>query len=303
MQRREIKRGARDARDRARHRGRHHRTASTDDPLEEVGQYLNAMEIPNPIHIDLDQYARDTAHIAVGLGERLRQLAIQLEDHRGVRAWSVLEPIYAAALEANPQNPHTWSSWALAYWHTNPDTSDTFEKSVGAGRRAVALDPDEGHTHGILGMLLYKAHRLDEARVILLRAIELGHSGWPHLWLAHVLHDQECWSEAADAYSRIPAQDLPPHSAWRVQLARQQRAACLLRAGLRQEALAVYSEVLSRFQRALDAELDSNSSPVLGAGAPEYLFADIESLPELAEGASELRARLEQHPDPLLQMD
>lgn len=59
----------------------------------------------------------------------------------------------------------------------------------------------------------------------------------------------------------------------------------------------MYSEVLTRFERALDAGLDSSSSPVLALGLPEYLFGDLEALPELRERATKLRARLDVHPD------
>ena len=301
MQRRDIERGARDARDRARHRGRHRRAPVAEEPLAQLRDYLAQMEIPEPTLVDLDHYARATVFIDLGLGERFRQLAVELECRRDVHVWRVLEPVYDAALAADPRNPHTWSSWAVARWHTDRDSPHTLDACIAAGRRAVSLGPDDGSTYGVLGMLLYQANDLDDARRVLERGIELGGaSGWDHLWLAHTLHDLERWTEAADAYAHIPRADFASHGSWRIQLARQQRACCLLRAGRREAALAAYSEVLVRFERALDAGLDGLSSPVLAMGPPEHLFSDIESLPELADRASRLRTRLDQYADPCL---
>jgi len=214
-----------------------------------------------------------------------------------VQGWSVLEPIYDAALAADPELADTWSSRALAYWRTHPDSARAFATCLPMARRSTSLNPTDGHNHSILGMLLYQARELEDAEHILRRAIALGRRGWPHVWLAHTLHDQRHWAEAADAYDHIPAEALPPTAAWRVQLARQQRASCQLRAGQKAEAIATYAEVLTRYERALDAGLPAHASPVLAAGPPEYLFDDVGSLPELQGRVAALRARLEHHPD------
>jgi tetratricopeptide (TPR) repeat protein len=292
MQRRDLQRGATEARDRARHRGRRSRTAGASDPLERLGDHLDQMVIPRPTAVDLDRFARETSHLDVSLGERLRQLAIHLEYSRGVHAWSVLAPVYAASLRADPDNADAWSSAAIARWHNDADTQTVAEACVASCRRAVALAPADGHPHGVLGMLLYQAGHLDEAITVLQHAIGLGRVGWPHLWLAHALHDLERWPEAAAAYAEIPAAALPPQASWRLQLAREQRAACLYRAGQREAASRLYGEVLTRFERALDAGLDALASPVLATGAPSYLMADLAAFPELRARCVAVVARL-----------
>ncbi|MCA9570559.1 MAG: hypothetical protein KC656_22110 [Myxococcales bacterium] len=233
------------------------------------------------------------ARAPAGCAWRLRQLAIHLERTLDVREWPVLERVYRAALEADPDHARTWISWALARYDTDTHTPEVLEACVRAGRRAVALAPDDGHLLGIHGQILYEADHTEEAEATLRQAIALGHGGWPHLWLAHLLHDQHRWAEAAAAYAAIPAANLPEPARWRIQLAREQRAATLLRAGRRDEAVAAYAEVLDRYTRALDAGLDEISSPVLAAGPPEHLLRDGPRLPELAERTEALRVRLE----------
>jgi tetratricopeptide (TPR) repeat protein len=290
MQRRELARGARDARDRGRHRGRHQEAGAVSTPLAAMGDYLAEQVKSHAVH--LDTFARETAHIELGLGERLRQLAVYLECTLGIRAWSVLRPVYEAALKADPKNADTWSSQAIARKAVDADTPEVLRACLGSSRQAVALAPDDGHLLGHLGMLLYECGELAEAEVVLRKSIELGHGGWPHLWLAHALHDQERWLEASEAYAGIPAGRLPGWAAWRVQLARQQRASCLLRAGQRAEALATYTEVLDRYERALNLGMDADSSPVLMCGAPEYLEQDLPKLPEIRGRTLDLLARI-----------
>jgi tetratricopeptide (TPR) repeat protein len=243
--------------------------------------------------VNVVSFARDTSHIDLNLGERLRQLAIHLECSIGVREWRVLGPIYAASLEADPRNADAWSSQAIARKHTGEDSPEALRECVASSRHAVALAPDDGHLWGHLGMSLYESDELEEAEVALRRSIELGHAGWPHLWLAHTLHDGKRWGEAAEAYASIPAGRLPSWAAWRIQLARQQRAACLLRTGRRPEAVALYAEVLERYERALAADMEWDASPVLQCGAPEYLREDLAALPELQERAKELLGQLD----------
>lgn len=298
MQRRDLKRGALDARDRARHRGRARTTDGHAEPLAELADHLLASDQGDPRTIDLVAWARETSHIGVALGERYRQLAIHLECAVGSRDWTALDRIYRAAFDADPDDADIWSSWALARFATQGAAA--LDPCVEASRRSVALDPDNGHLHGIHGMLLYEAGALDEAAEILQRAMSLGHHGWPELHLAHTLHDQERWEEAADAYARIDASRLPPRAQWRVHLAHQQRAHCLWMAGLRERALEAYADVLQRYERALDAGLDAASSPVLAAGPPEQLLDDLHGFPELAERTRALCERLSHHDDPSL---
>ncbi|MEO0601303.1 MAG: hypothetical protein AAF211_07695 [Myxococcota bacterium] len=206
----------------------------------------------------------------------------------------MLERVYDAALEADPDNSDTWASFALARANTDANTAAVRAACVAPARRAVALRPDDGHHHGLLGMLLHAAGQLTEAKVVLERSIALGHRGWSHLHLAHALHDLQRFDEAAAAYGNVPIGALPGWAAWRIPLLREQRAACLHRAGRRTEALAAYTEVLERFERALDAGLDARSSPVLSLGRPNYLLDDLEDFPELRARAESVVKRLDE---------
>lgn len=300
MQRRDLKRGSQDARDRARHRHRRRATDSDEDPHQALSTYLQ--KASRETLRDHRQVARDTSTIALSLGERYRQLAIALELHHDVRDWPTLSPIYDAALRADPKLAATWSSWALAHLATLPETVEVLAAAEVAARRAVELAPTQGHAHTVLGYVLYQSGGLEEAIPTLERALALGETGWAHLWLAHTLHDLRAWSAAADAYARIPADAFPRHATWRVQLARQQQAACLLRAGRNRDACSVYDKVLRRFERALDAALDSTNSPVLALGPPTLLLEDAPRLPGLATRIAHLRHRLQAHPDPLLHL-
>jgi tetratricopeptide (TPR) repeat protein len=260
-----------------------------------VHDLLDGTPFGDPDTLDLDQYARDTAHIALSLGERYRQLAIHLECTLDVGRWPPLKRAYDAAVAADPTDPHVWTSRAIARSNTTFLDAEGTREVVGWGRRAVAFAPDDGYLNSVLGQFLYHAGLLDEAEPVLRHALALGRKGWTHLWLAHTLHDLKRWAEAAAAYQALPAAAMP--AAWRVQLARQQRAQCLQRAGRREDALVLYTEVLERYERALDAGLDAISSPVLDCGYPSYLLDDLGFFPELVERTTQLCIRLNAHSD------
>lgn len=212
--------------------------------------------------LDLTKYVRDTSHIELSATERLRQLAITLEDDLSSgpqpRGWLALERIYAAGRALDAGDPDIEVSRAIsaeraaACLHDQPDTR---QRIILVGReaanQAIALRPDDAVAHYALGMLHYSFTdgSIEYALSCFDRSSALDSNfGWARLYRAHCLHDLGLWSEAAQAYSAVDPSFLVGPKAWRYDLLREQRAWCLLQAGDRERALTEFRAILARYE-------------------------------------------------------
>ncbi|MEZ4447154.1 MAG: tetratricopeptide repeat protein [Polyangiaceae bacterium] len=120
-------------------------------------------------------------------------------------------------------------------------------------------------------------HLFDEA---LARAPD---HAWARLYRAHCLYDLERWTEAADAYAAVPKGAFDGPRSWRMHLLVEQRALCLLRGGRREEALALFSKILGRYE----------AQPHLARwGDLRYADQAVDDLPELKEPLARAREAL-----------
>jgi tetratricopeptide (TPR) repeat protein len=235
--------------------------------------------------LDLDGFLKESAELEFPAGERLRLLAVFVDEnlHIGfdapVRLWKAFERVYQRAAKYAPADPwiqHSRSVTAEEICGGLERESDEFHAiwrdALHAARHAVTLRDDEPEVHYQLGYVLYMGpSRLvhnpsmcDEATTALDRALVLDPThGWANLYRAHILHDLERWGEAADAYAQVNAAAFAGHQIWRYELLREQRAYCLLRADQRDEALTAFIDVIERRERAFDRGDDSYLSPVL----------------------------------------
>jgi tetratricopeptide (TPR) repeat protein len=212
--------------------------------------------------LDLTRYVRDTAHIELSASERLRQLAIALEDELSFapqpRGWLALDRIYAAGRALDLDDADIEISRAISAESCAAclyDQQDARQRIILAGReaadRAIALRPEDALAHHALGMLHYSSAGgdIEHALSCFERAVALDSKlGWARLYRAHCLHDLGRWSEAAQAYSAVDPSFLVGPKAWRYDLLREQRAWCLLQAGERESALAELLALLLRYE-------------------------------------------------------
>jgi tetratricopeptide (TPR) repeat protein len=260
----------------------------------------------------LSAFLEETRDIEAPPAQRLRWLAIALENGRLERGWDGLRAIYRAAAEADPDDfriLHSWglsaSNWASSHVAT-PDLdqrkaiADEAERVLHA---ALELSPRDSRVAHALGLLFYNrpssAEDPDEyqSRAIdwFSRAIEWDPgNAMAQLYLAHCFHDRKDWPRAILEYEKVDlerlARDWP---AWRAVKCREQLAHCYAYAGHTGEAI-----------RRFDAFLD-NATRWGGEEAEKHLI-NVDELvdavthplddPELLRRTRELVQRLVQNP-------
>jgi tetratricopeptide (TPR) repeat protein len=244
--------------------------------------------------LDLRAYLSETARFEIDAGERLRLLAVHL-DEQGLVWWEVFSRIYEAAKRLSPRDPIVLQSEAITALNLalGLDCGDAVWKRLvavakRASVRAVELDENDADLHYTYGSALYTDDDTEGALESFDTA--LAHAPehpWARLYRAHCLHDLERWSEAADAYARVDHAVFVGPRAWRMELLREQRAYCLLQAGQREEGLALVQEVVRRREQALARGENWYTAPALQE--PPLLLAEAARLGWLPD---ELRARL-----------
>ena len=232
--------------------------------------------------IDVDDpegFLAATSDIGIGPGERLRRLATFLDDENAVEAepdfarWSVFARLYDAAERHAPHPGRVLESRAITALQCFERTAEhdqdralLWTEAHEASTRATECAPRSADAAYVRGATLYanSRDRLDEALTWFDRALELDEThAWARLYRAHALHDLQRWVDAAEAYADADEPMLGGPPPWRLELLREQRAYCLLRAGRIDESRIAFEDVLSRRERALDRGEQPMDSHVL----------------------------------------
>lgn len=252
--------------------------------------------------LDLRGYLSETSCFELDAGERLRVLAIYLDEQVGFMAggelarWQVFSRIYELAKRLSPHDPIILQSETITALELAggldrgaPARERLVAIAKRASARAVELDESDGRLHYTHGSALYANHETEAALAAFDAAlVRAPDHAWARLYRAHCLHDLERWSEAADAYARVDHAAFVGHQTWRMELLREQRAFCLMQAGRREEGLALVEDVVRRREQALARGQDRDSTPVLFE--PPWLLAQLARRGCLPD---ELRARFE----------
>jgi tetratricopeptide (TPR) repeat protein len=241
-----------------------------------LGQDQRAEQLSS---LDLRAYVRESASFELAPAERLRLLAVYLDENGLVRSgrpladWQVFSRIYAEAERLGPQ--HSWVFHAKAL--TAVELAGTCQREDAARSRLLAiatrsihaaleLDPSDADNHYTHGYVLYCTEAVEASEALhafeAALALDPKHA-WAQLYRAHCLQDLERWADAVEAYARVDAAGFVGHGAWRMELLREQRAYCLLRAGDLEGAQAAFEEVLHRRERAIERGEDPIESPAL----------------------------------------
>jgi tetratricopeptide (TPR) repeat protein len=255
--------------------------------------------------LDLDAFVELSSGFGGVAGERLRLLAIYLEEDEGcgwsdaATNWPMLRRIYDAARRASPRDLTILKSTAItalrfvqAGGRTGKAEKVAWRDALEAIDEALQLDATDAEAWRLLGDVNYWGHDalLTEALTAYERALTLEpHDGWAQLYRAHALHDLARWDEAASAYAQVEPSSFTAEVAWRLVLAKEQRATCLLRAGRRDEALVEFEAAISAREEALD---HPESEEAFGLHEPPQLIVEaVDALPEIAARVRRLLRR------------
>jgi len=203
-------------------------------------------------------YLQESASFSMPPGDRLRFLAIYIEEQitglDGYETWLTSDRLYKEAIRIDPKHgPHhmsrALSALHLAHFCSNhSDSQKLLAIAMESSTIATELEPSS-HSFCIAGEVHYEvdAHQSME---FYRQALEIDPTDpWSCLYWAHNLHDLERWTEAAQAYGEVPKNKFTKHAAWRMDLLRQQRAACLLMSGERAEARLEFETILDQYER------------------------------------------------------
>ncbi|MFK8001907.1 MAG: tetratricopeptide repeat protein [Polyangiales bacterium] len=261
MARSAVRSGKFDARDRAtkRRRDKSHRPAAQPAPNDQLLDWLKERHAPQLRAMSLDAYLTATGHIELSPGERLRQLAIEIEQEMAANSsWGELKRIYDLALRFDPEYARLHTSMGIscgvfaehAEWDKKTALQERLTKEAeGYFRHARELDAKDAHVRHAHGYLLMCAGRQDEALALFDEAIALDPThGWAHLYRAHCLHDLKRWPEAVAAYEAVPREAFKGPVSWRMDLLVQQQAFCSLRAGDTTAARQGFETILTRYE-------------------------------------------------------
>lgn len=220
----------------------------------------------------LERFLSTTSAIELPAEERLRQLAISLENEMFETGWAGLRNIYQAASRLNPRNPWVYHSWGIAAitwfedWRT-PEMSERLEIASEAEtsfRKALELAPQRGEIAYSLGLLYYhhpahesdRIHYLEKALTSFRQAL-----GWntdsvmAQLYVAHCSYDwarfldAEAWEIAIRAYERVDQEKLFLECpAWRTFKYWEQLAACYAWNGQEEQAVHLFNQLLGEIE-------------------------------------------------------
>jgi len=252
--------------------------------------------------LDLGAYLRDSSSVALEPAQRLRRLAVYLDEAHCVQGpsaaarWEVFKRIYERAGVLSNGSPSVLDSAAITALglvsSALPDDGSRariWKVALTSARTACEADSGGPDPWVTLGMVLYEGEpsHLGDALAAFDRALGIDSDlPWARLYRAHCLHDLQRWKEAASAYALVRSHDFPSDVAWRAALAKEQRALCLMKSGAREEAASMFIEVLDAREAAIARGEDSLSSA--------WLFVPPYALVEAAEGVlrPELQARV-----------
>lgn len=293
----DVRRGVIDQRDRATKRRRDQSGEEPDQPddLDLLNGWLEEFVCAEAPERTIDrlkrlpfrEYLQLSARFDVSPPERLRWLAIAIEDAGlglGAEAWLAADRFHREAIRLAPDDSVVHASRALTALHmirggsTQAKEDERLQMACAESMLATRLEPC-GHTFSVAAECHYAAG--DSASSLELCDQAIVHDPdrvWPRIYRAYCLHDLERWEEAALAYAEVPLDQLVGHAAWRGELLVAQRADCLRRAGLADQARAEYERVLTRWEQ----------QPALTT--PRYLEGVSEQWPDLAARIDAIRA-------------
>ena len=217
--------------------------------------------------LDLRAFVQSCPHEGLGPGARLRRLAVYL-DERGntwretpLQEWEIFARIYDEAERFEPESPDIFHARALTamrlgWWRKQGERGRArlLQEARAAASRGLALADRDAELHFLLGYIAYMEYPSAtlEALDSCARALELRpEHGLARLYRAHCLHDLERWLKAAEAYAGLEAPQVERPQRWRVELAREQRAFCLWRAGESRRARELFEARLDCRERAV----------------------------------------------------
>lgn len=218
-----------------------------------------------PIDVTADfiaAFLEVTKNIQLPKEERLRQLAIAIEDKKIIDGWKGLLKIYESALAENPTDVDIYYSIGVSalVWCEDWNEPDLKKRKTATadGKAAVTeglkIDPQDGDLYYVMGSLFYndsfegEVERVEKNEIAyqwFCRAVENDAAEIAKLYRAHCLHDLRRWDDAIVAYESVNQKLIAEQlHLWRVYKLKEQIASCYAKAGQLEKALTLFHKFI-----------------------------------------------------------
>lgn len=246
----------------------------TTDEDTAIAKWLKE-NIPNNIEttasLNLTSFLRETGNIDIAPPEKLRKLAIYLQEnfqYNGLRGWLVVERVYQLALKLDPED--TWLHHSRAVtasifaeqieivcndrqtWKNSRTRQRMMKVAYKSGYKALSLTNNDVDILYLMGDLHYFDPDFSQEKALhyyeKALAVDPNH-GWAQLYRAHCLHDLEKWLEAARAYEQINPAFFTGSRSWRYEYLLEQKAYCYFKANHIAQAQIEFEALLHRWEK------------------------------------------------------
>jgi len=245
---------------------------ATDDALEQQeGRAIFASLFPDgtiSLPINVDEFAAETAKCGDDVGERLRWLAIWLEEEF-LTSWSVLHEVYEAAFTRTSRQERILHSWAIAAIHyadistTDSERGELLDEARSVLDRALCLEPNNADACYAMGLALYGDDRqeIGQAESWFRKALASNPAHTPaRLYIGYCLKDRHHWQEALEHFRKIDETQLReafhPSQTWRWVMLKEQMTYCAFKSGRSDDARAAFCEFLDAFEKRSREEVE-----------------------------------------------
>ena len=188
---------------------------------EQIIQFAEQLVQKDLIAIDYDSFLMETKDINLSNAEKLRQLAIAMEEYyfpnEETDKWKLLDVIYAKAIDSDPKNYTVHESRGIsAYALTEISDDLSFKKMLlKEGEKSFSKSQELGNNGSRLYYswgLLYCMFDLHKALEKIKRAVEIAPDhNMANMYHGYINFDLEEWSVAIESFHKVKEENLRGH--------------------------------------------------------------------------------------------
>lgn len=222
----------------------------------------------------LDKYLLTTKSIALSNAEKLRRLAIQLENETLSEGWLGLNRIYQLAVKEDSGDLCVFKSWAISLLQlfqyekvsksNNKELKSIADEALKAIEDAISLAPNDAECWYIKGLIIYyfpdtSSSRTDSINIsetCFKRTLSLRpEHEMARLYLGHCYTDNKNWNQAINTYELVNQERLfaqNPYMQWRCYKLQEEICYCYAMIGNTEKLISELNVFLKELEKLSD---------------------------------------------------
>ena len=185
-----------------------------------ISQYIEDHQESDFKQLDLQQFLEETKSVELASTERLRQLAILIEQSywgQLEERWKLLDTIYNKAIELDPSDSTIWESRGISAYELSEDSTEESFTSIllQEAKKAYANSFELGNKESrllYLWGLVYYPRDYEKAIEKFQLAIEQSPPyNMAYMYLGYAYFDQQNWKLALHAFEQANEEELRGH--------------------------------------------------------------------------------------------